>query len=246
MRSLRAFILLLVSVVTVFLSCGYVLGKECTNIPTQLSSHGVRYELLSSNNETWKEEMFSHYHLIPTDDSAWSNLLPRKVLREDDELEWLMMYRKMKNSGGFQNLQGDFLKEVSLHDVRLDPESKHGQAQQTNLEYLLILDGDSLVWSFRKTAGLPTPGKAYGGWEALTCELRGHFVGWFSFLITFQYWFIFLSLVSLYFCYVFLLRTLSIMSLKCLLQNILVNEICEFYRVMYEIGILLLSSNSKQ
>ncbi|GFZ18192.1 proline-tRNA ligase [Actinidia rufa] len=177
MRSLRVFNLLLVSVVTVFLSCGYVLGKQCTNIPTELSSHGVRYELLSSNNETWKEEMFSHYHLIPTDDSAWSNLLPRKILREEDELDWLMMYRKMKNSGGFQNLQGDFLKEVSLHDVRLDPESKHGQAQQTNLEYLLILDVDSLVWSFRKTAGLQTPGKAYGGWEAPTCELRGHFVG---------------------------------------------------------------------
>ncbi|XP_057483692.1 uncharacterized protein LOC130770300 [Actinidia eriantha] len=177
MRSLRVFNLLLVLVVTLFLSCGYVFGKECTNIPTKLSSHGVRYELLSSNNETWKEEMFSHYHLIPTDDSAWSNLLPRKILREEDELSWMMMYRKMKNSGGFQNLQGDFLKEVSLHDVRLDPKSKHGQAQQTNLEYLLILDVDRLVWSFRKTAGLPTPGKAYGGWEAPTCELRGHFVG---------------------------------------------------------------------
>ncbi|CAL5344594.1 unnamed protein product [Camellia sinensis] len=59
--------------------------------------------------------------------------------------------------------KGDFLKEVSLHDMRLDPESKHGEAQQTNLEYLLMLDVDSLVWSFRKTAGLPTPGKGYGG-----------------------------------------------------------------------------------
>ncbi|KAF5937195.1 hypothetical protein HYC85_024701 [Camellia sinensis] len=87
-----------------------------------------------------------------------------------------MMYRNMKNLGGI-NVQGDFLKEVSLHDVRLDPESKHGEAQQTNLEYLLMLDVDSLVWSFRKTAGLPTPGKGYGGWEDPTCELRGHFVG---------------------------------------------------------------------
>ncbi|KAF3968632.1 hypothetical protein CMV_007508 [Castanea mollissima] len=152
------------------------MSKECTNVPTQLSSHSLRYELLSSNNETWKEEMFSHYHLIPTDDSAWSNLLPRKVLREEDEYSWAMMYRKMKNQGGFK-FSGDFLKEVSLHDVRLDSNSMHGRAQQTNLEYLLLLDEDSLVWSFRKTAGLPTPGNAYGGWEKPDCELRGHFVG---------------------------------------------------------------------
>ncbi|KAF2312003.1 hypothetical protein GH714_027726 [Hevea brasiliensis] len=35
-----------------------------------------------------------------------------------------------------------------------------------------MLDVDSLVWSFRKTAGLPTPGEAYGGWEAPDVELR--------------------------------------------------------------------------
>lgn len=163
-------------VLLVSLLCGCAMSKECTNIPTKLSSHSLRYELLSSNNETWKEEMFSHYHLIPTDDSAWSNLLPRKVLREEDEYSWAMMYRKMKNQGGFK-FSGDFLKEVSLHDVRLDSNSMHGRAQQTNLEYLLLLDEDSLVWSFRKTAGLPTPGNAYGGWEKPDCELRGHFVG---------------------------------------------------------------------
>ncbi|XP_058199393.1 uncharacterized protein LOC131314625 [Rhododendron vialii] len=170
--------LLLVEIVTLSsLLFGFVLGKECTNVPTQLSSHSFRYELLSSNNETWKQEMFSHYHLTPTDDSAWSNLLPRKILKDEDELSWSMVYRKMKNSGGFGDTDGGFLKEVSLHDVRLDPESKHGEAQQTNLEYLLILDVDSLVWSFRKTAGLESPGKAYGGWEDPTVELRGHFVG---------------------------------------------------------------------
>ncbi|KAM7528911.1 hypothetical protein LguiB_032321 [Lonicera macranthoides] len=156
--------------------CGCILGKECTNTPTALSSHTVRYDLLTSKNETWKKEMFSHYHLTPTDESAWANLLPRKILREEDEFDWVMMYRKMKNSGGFK-LGGDFLNEVPLHNVRLDPNSIHGLAQQTNLEYLLMLDVDSLVWSFRKTAGLPTPGKAYGGWEQPNGELRGHFVG---------------------------------------------------------------------
>ncbi|KAM1276297.1 hypothetical protein ACFX13_029538 [Malus domestica] len=166
----------LLAVFVILLLCGFAVGKECTNIPTQLSSHTYRYDLLSSHNETLKEEIFSYYHLIPTDDSAWMDLLPRKILREEDEVEWGMMYRKMKTSGGFE-ASGSFLKEVPLHDVRLHPTSQHGRAQQTNLKYLLMLDSDSLIWNFRQTAGLPTPGTPYKGWEDPTCELRGHFVG---------------------------------------------------------------------
>ena len=67
--------------------------------------------------------------------------------------------------------------EISLRKVRLDADSAFGEAQKTNLEYLLMLDVDSLVWSFRKTAGLATPGSPYGSWESPDCELRGHFVG---------------------------------------------------------------------
>lgn len=160
----------------VFALCGRVISKECTNTPTLLSSHTFRYALLSSNNESWREEMFSHYHVTPTDDSAWSSLLPRKMLKEEDEYNWDMMYRKMKNPGKYK-ASDDFLKEVSVHDVRIDPNSIYGRAQQTNLEYLLMLDTDSLVWSFRKTAGLSTPGNPYRGWEDPKCELRGHFVG---------------------------------------------------------------------
>ncbi|XP_042509637.1 uncharacterized protein LOC122085222 [Macadamia integrifolia] len=179
MFKLSVFFFFFFLVVWVF-SSGFVYGKECTNIPTQLSSHTYRYALLSSNNETWREEMFSLYHLIPTDDSAWANLLPRKILSEDaEELNWAMMYRRIKLSDNINRPQeaGSFLREVSLHDVRLDPNSLHGQAQLTNLEYLLMLDVDRLVWSFRKTAGLPTPGTPYGGWEDQSVELRGHFVG---------------------------------------------------------------------
>lgn len=78
----------LLVLVMVSLLCVFGISKECTNIPTQLSSHSFRYELLSSQNETWKEEMFEHYYLTPTDDSAWASLLPRKTLREDDEYSW--------------------------------------------------------------------------------------------------------------------------------------------------------------
>ncbi|KAL9256424.1 hypothetical protein AKJ16_DCAP13215 [Drosera capensis] len=164
----------------VVLLCGHVFSKECTNIPIPLQSHTLRYEFEVSKNETWKQEILANnhhdHHLIPTDDSTWASLFPRKMLREQSELSWNVVYRKFKHPGQIK-LEGNFRKEVSLHDVRLDPESVHGLAQQTNLEYLLMLDVDRLLWSFRKTAGLPMVGSPYGGWEAPDIELRGHFVG---------------------------------------------------------------------
>ncbi|CAK9145306.1 unnamed protein product [Ilex paraguariensis] len=172
MRSL----MVLVATSIVFMVCGCVLCKECTNSFPELSSHTLRAKLLASNNESQKQKLVPQYQSDPLEVSVQSNLIPRKILKEEDESEWAIRVTKVKNSDKFE-LDGGFLKEVSLHDVRLDPNSIHGQAQQTNLEYLLMLDVDRLVWSFRKTAGLPTSGKPYGGWEAQDCELRGHFVG---------------------------------------------------------------------
>ncbi|KAK6164207.1 hypothetical protein DH2020_001071 [Rehmannia glutinosa] len=167
---------MLVRVVLFSLFFGFVLGnKVCTN--GGVLSHTSRYELFSSKNASWEKQNLDHLHLIPSDDHMWSNLIPRKMLREEDEISWNILYRKMKSSSGVRGIGDGFLKEVSLHDVRLDPNSIHGLAQQTNLEYLLMLDVDRLVWSFRKTAGLETPGEPYGGWEAPNVELRGHFVG---------------------------------------------------------------------
>ncbi|KAI3676934.1 hypothetical protein L1987_86550 [Smallanthus sonchifolius] len=168
----------ILAVVILTLFCDSVFGKECTNKLTELSSHSIRHQLLNTNNNTWKEQvLLSHSHLNPTDESTWAGLLPRKVLKQEDEYGWMMMYKHMKNQGIKSQVSGSFLNEVPLGDVRLDPESIHGQAQQTNLEYLLMFDVDRLVWNFRMTAGLPTPGIAYGGWEAPDQELRGHFVG---------------------------------------------------------------------
>lgn len=156
----------------------YVCGKECTNIPTQTSSHTIRSQL---RKDSWEGELLSHYQSSIIDKSTYMDLLPRKLLERESVVEsfdWKILYQSMSSDGISKQQQGgDFLMEVSLHDVRLDPNSVHGQAQQTNMEYLLLLDLDSLVWSFRKQAGLETPGTPYGGWEAPDVELRGHFVG---------------------------------------------------------------------
>ncbi|XP_058073548.1 uncharacterized protein LOC131222487 isoform X2 [Magnolia sinica] len=156
---------------------GRVLGKECTNTPTERSSHTLRYELLSSVNGLQKDgTLISYDRSILIDEfSTLSRSIPRKVLREEaDEFDRQMLDWSTENPDGLVTGRGkeNFLKGVSLHDVRLDSDSMHGQAQQTNLEYLLMLDVDSLVWSFRKTAGLQAIGTPYGGWEKPT----GHYM----------------------------------------------------------------------
>lgn len=50
-------------------------------------------------------------------------------------------------------------------------------ALEANRKYLLSLDEDSLLYTFRVNAKLPAPGKPLGGWEAPDIEVRGHFVG---------------------------------------------------------------------
>ena len=50
-------------------------------------------------------------------------------------------------------------------------------AQDLDLQYLLSLDADRLLYPFRANAGLPSTAKPYGGWEEPKSEVRGHFVG---------------------------------------------------------------------
>jgi uncharacterized protein len=147
-------------------------GKLCTNAFPGLASS-------SSHTERAAAPVLDHgheQHLTPTDESAWMSLMPRRALRLEEAFDWLMLYRKLRGAAGDPR-PGPFLSEVSLHDVRLEPDTLYWRAQQTNLEYLLLLDVDRLVWNFRKQAGLSPPGTPYGGWEGPDVQLRGHFVG---------------------------------------------------------------------
>ena len=64
----------------------------------------------------------------------------------------------------------------ALSEVRL-LDGPFKLAQDLDRQYLLSLDADRLLYSFRVNAGLPSRAKPYGGWEAPSCELRGHSVG---------------------------------------------------------------------
>ncbi|KAA6427609.1 MAG: hypothetical protein FRX49_02272 [Trebouxia sp. A1-2] len=64
------------------------------------------------------------------------------------------------------------------HDVRLEPTSLGARAMALNKDYMLSLDVDSLLLTFRRNAGLPAPGDAFAGsWEDPACEVRGQFMG---------------------------------------------------------------------
>ncbi|MBL9148597.1 MAG: glycoside hydrolase family 127 protein [Phycisphaerae bacterium] len=50
-------------------------------------------------------------------------------------------------------------------------------AFETNRRYVRSFEPDRLLWTFRRQAGLPTPGTPLGGWESPDVELRGHSIG---------------------------------------------------------------------
>jgi hypothetical protein len=65
---------------------------------------------------------------------------------------------------------------VPLRSVRL-LDGPFRDAQQRDLGYLLSLDSDRLLHTFRLNAGLATTAMPLGGWEAPGVQLRGHSLG---------------------------------------------------------------------
>jgi hypothetical protein len=63
-----------------------------------------------------------------------------------------------------------------LARVRLRP-GPFLDAENQNRRFLMGLDPDRLLHTFRLTAGLPTTAEPLGGWEAPENELRGHYTG---------------------------------------------------------------------
>ena len=72
-------------------------------------------------------------------------------------------------------------------DVRLIEGSRFTQSRDWSRDYMLRMDVDRMLHTFRLNAGLPSSAKPLGGWEAPTDQLRGCWTGHFltasSFLI---------------------------------------------------------------
>lgn len=77
-----------------------------------------------------------------------------------------------------QCISGSFIQPFSLDEIQLHEGSVYQRAMALNTEYMLSLDVDDLLLTFRLNAGLPSPGNPYlGSWEDPTCEVRGQFTG---------------------------------------------------------------------
>jgi uncharacterized protein len=68
------------------------------------------------------------------------------------------------------------LAALPMGDVRLGPGSFSTNAQR-NLAYLLFLDPDRMLRSFRLNYRLATTARPLGGWELPTSKIRGHITG---------------------------------------------------------------------
>jgi hypothetical protein len=79
-------------------------------------------------------------------------------------------------SEAFQTSPAERLMPFPIGSVRLSS-GIFQQQEEINARYLDSLDVDRLLYSFRTAAGISTTATPYGGWEAPTCELRGHFNG---------------------------------------------------------------------
>lgn len=64
----------------------------------------------------------------------------------------------------------------NMQDVRL-LDGPFKDAMDREGKYLLELELDQLLHTFRLNAGLDSQAEPLGGWEAPGCELRGHFIG---------------------------------------------------------------------
>ncbi len=67
-------------------------------------------------------------------------------------------------------------KPFPMPDVRLLP-SFWKDMMELNRSYLYSLPNERLAHNFRVNAGIASTADPLGGWEALDCELRGHYVG---------------------------------------------------------------------
>lgn len=75
-----------------------------------------------------------------------------------------------------------------LSQVRLLPGTPFYDRQQEMMEFLLAQDTGSLLYNFRKAAGLPTgDSKPMTGWDADECKLKGHTTGHYLSAVSLAY-----------------------------------------------------------
>ncbi len=72
----------------------------------------------------------------------------------------------------------DIIQPFPLDQITLERDSLFDKALALNTEYMLQLNADQLLHTFRLNAGLPSSAQPFtGSWEDPSCEVRGQFMG---------------------------------------------------------------------
>ena len=72
----------------------------------------------------------------------------------------------------------DLISPFPLDEISLAAGSLYDKALSLNRDYILLLDPDQLLHTFRLNAGLPTSSVPFtSSWEDPSCEVRGQFMG---------------------------------------------------------------------
>ncbi len=98
----------------------------------------------------------------------------------------------MVNNAEIRHNSKDTVLPVRIHPdisrVRLLPGTPFYDGQQNMLSFLKRQDADSMLYNFRKAAGLPVGDSApMTGWDAEECKLRGHTTGHYLSAISLAY-----------------------------------------------------------
>ena len=87
-----------------------------------------------------------------------------------------ILFGKRCYAGQAQKRVSPVAEPLGLQQIRLLP-GPFLDAAQINRRYMMSLDPNRLLHTFRITAGLPSSAAPLGGWEQPENELRGHFTG---------------------------------------------------------------------
>ncbi len=98
----------------------------------------------------------------------------------------MVLYSSIGIANPVQPVVPEKVQPFQLTQVRL-LDGPFREAMLRDEKYLLSLDADRLLHTFRLNVGLPSNAKPYGGWEAPNVELRGHSMGHYLSALSLMY-----------------------------------------------------------
>src|SRR3979411_230764 len=113
-------------------------------------------------------------------------LRTRNVILAIEIVSFLLFVTSAANAQQIKNAIPDVARPLPLSAVRLTG-GPLKRAQDLDVEYLLKLEPDRMLASYRKRAGLEPRAPGYGGWDGDGRNLTGHIAGHYLSAVSWMY-----------------------------------------------------------